>query len=112
MPAAKKYDMALEYYLKLEQTEDLKAKEYALAQTCYDEGFFAEAVQLYEILGQNQLSVSKLPMARYAYAMDLFENEYYSETAWQFSLPDDFDSAMRAKESTYLYGKQLMEHGL
>lgn len=84
MPAAKKYDMALEYYLKLEQTEDLKAKEYALAQTCYDEGFFAEAVQLYEILGQYQLCVSKLPMAQYAYAMDLFENEYYSEAAWQF----------------------------
>lgn len=110
--AKKEYDTALEYYVMLPQTDDLKAKEYQLAQTCYDEGAFKQAVAAYEILGQYELSVSRLPVARYAYAAQLFDNGEYQQAAEQFKLLEGAtDSTERANQATYLYGKQLLENG-
>ncbi len=107
---AKEYERALELYLKLPQTDELKSREYALAQTCYKVGAYGVATQAYEILGQYELSLSRLPVARYAYASQLFDQGQFVAAAEQFSLLGEMtDSAVRAKESTYQHGLQLLE---
>ena len=106
---AKEYERALELYLKLPQTEELKSREYALAQACYDEGAFGVATQAYELLGQYELSLSRLPVARYAWAAQLFEQGQYLLAAEQFTLLGGMtDSAERAKASLYQHGMQLL----
>lgn len=98
----KDYATALSAYQGLEQTDYIKEREYMLAQLCYDEGHFAEATSAYESLGQYELSLSKLPIARYAWADQLFKNGEYEKAAEQFALLGDMtDSATRANESTY-----------
>lgn len=106
----KDYGTALEYYTNLEQTDELKEKEYELAQTCYEEGIYEQAVKAYEVLGQYELSVSRLPVARYAWAEELQANEQYKEASEQFAiLGETSDSASRTIECSYLYGKQLLD---
>ena len=108
--AEQKYGTALEYYLLLPQTDELKAKEYALAQSAYEAGSYGQAVRAYELLGQYELSISRLPVARYAWANHLHTNAYYKEAADQFTLLGAYsDSADRVKQSTYAYGEQLLE---
>ena len=98
----KDYATALSAYQGLEQTDYIKEREYMLAQLCYDEGHFAEAVSAYENLGQYELSLSKLPIARYAWADQLFNNGEYEKAEEQFALLGDMtDSATRANESIY-----------
>ena len=98
----KDYATALSAYQGLEQTDYIKEREYMLAQLCYDEGHFAEATSAYENLGQYELSLSKLPIARYAWADQLFNNGEYEKAAEQFTLLGDMtDSATRANESIY-----------
>lgn len=81
------------------QSEEVRTLEYRLAQTCYDEGCYEYATKAYELLGQYELSVSKLPVARYAYAAQLFDEGKYAEAAEQFTLlQGSTDSAERAKE--------------
>lgn len=105
----KEYNDALAYYLGMPQTDDVKELEYTLAQTCYDDGNYEYATKAYELLGQYELSVSKLPVSRYAWANQLFENGQYSQAAEQFALLGDMtDSAQRANESTYQLGLQQM----
>ena len=104
------YGTALEYYTNLEQTDELKAREYELAQTCEGAGNYEQAVKAYEVLGEYELSVSRLPVARYIWAEQLQESGRYAEAAEQFGLLGDAsDSKGRAQECTYLNGKQLME---
>ena len=99
---AKDYATALTAFQHLEQTDEIKAKEYELAQACYEEGHFAEATSAYEMLGQYELSLSKLPIARYAWADQLFNEGKYAEAAEQFAMLGEMtDSAERAKESIY-----------
>jgi len=106
----KDYATALTAYQHLEQTDEIKAKEYELAQACYDEGHFAEATSAYETLGQYELSLSKLPIARYAWADQLFNEGSYAEAAEQFTILGEMtDSAERAKESTYQLANQQLE---
>ena len=106
------YADALTAYQRLEQTDEIKAKEYELAQTCYEEGHFAEATSAYETLGQYELSLSKLPIARYAWADQLFNAGDYAGAQRQFAILGDMtDSAQRAKESAYQLGKQKLEAG-
>ena len=108
--AAKDYALALEYYQKLIQTDDVKAKEYTLAQTAYDAGAYEQAVLAYEALGQYELSVSRLPVARYAWAEQLYTAGDYDAAAEQFTILDDFtDSSARASDAIYQHGKQLLE---
>lgn len=108
--AAHDYATAFENYLLIPQTEDVKAKEYSLAQAAYDEGLFEYAVKLYEQLGQYELSVSRLPVARYAWADQLFEQGSYQTAAEQFRILGDFtDSADRINSCLYAHGKQLMD---
>lgn len=98
----KDYATALSAYQGLEQTDYIKEREYMLAQLCYDEGHFAEATSAYECLGQYELSLSKLPVSRYAWADQLFKNGEYEKAAEQFALLGDMaDSATRANESVY-----------
>lgn len=105
----KDYASALAYYLNVPQTDDIKALEYQLAQTCYDDGCYEYATKAYELLGQYELSVSKLPVARYAWANQLFENTEYAAAAEQFTiLGNSTDSAVRAKESLLQLGMQQM----
>ena len=100
--ANKDYASALSAYQGLEQTAEIKEREYKLAQICYDEGFFEEATSAYESLGQYELSLSKLPIARYAWADQLFKEGEYAKAAEQFALLGDMtDSATRANESIY-----------
>ncbi len=104
------YGTALEHYINLEQTDELKGREYELAQTCFDLGYFEAAVKAYEALGEYELSVARLPIARYAWAKQLQENGQYAEAAEQFGqLTDMSDSEDRALQCSYLSGKQLME---
>lgn len=106
----KQYDISLSYYLGVPQTDDVKALEYKLAQTCYDDGNYEYATKAYELLGQYELSVTKLPVSRYAWANQLFETGEYAEAAKQFALlGDTTDSATRAKESIYQLGMQQLE---
>ncbi len=106
----KDYDAALVAYQSMEQTDEVKEYEYQLAQLAYDEGCFDVSVKIYEYLGQYQLSLSKLPIARYAWADQLFKNEEYEAAAEQFVLLGDMtDSAERAIESTYQYACQLLD---
>lgn len=106
----KDYAAALAYYLDVPQSEEVRALEYRLAQTCYDEGCYEYATKAYELLGQYELSVSKLPVARYAYAAQLFDEGKYAEAAEQFTLlQGSTDSAERAKESLYQLGLEQME---
>ena len=98
----KDYAAALSVYQGLEQTPEIKEREYSLAQVCYDEGYYAEATSAYETLGQYELSLSKLPIARYAWADQLFTAGKYAEAAEQFMLLGEMtDSQDRAKESVY-----------
>ena len=98
----KDYATALSAYQGLEQTDYIKEREYMLAQLCYDEGHFAEATSAYDNLGQYELSLSKLPIARYAWADQLFNKGEYEKAAEQFALLGDMtDSATRANESIY-----------
>ena len=107
----KDYAAALAAYQRLQQTDEIKAKEYELAQRCYDEGHFAEATNAYETLGAYELSLSRLPIARYAWANQLFEDGSYAEAAEQFALLGDMgDSAERAKESTYQLAMKQLEN--
>lgn len=110
--AEKDYAVALTSYQRLEQTDKIRAKEYELAQFCYDEGYYAEATSAYELLGQYELSLSKLPIARYAWADQLFNEGSYAEAAAQFALLGDMtDSAERAKQSTYNLGEEQLSNG-
>lgn len=105
----KQYDISLSYYLGVPQTDDVKALEYKLAQTCYDDSNYEFATKAYALLGQYELSVTKLPVARYAWANQLFEEGKYAEAAEQFTLlGDTTDSATRAKESIYQLGMQQL----
>ena len=104
------YVSALAAYLRLDQTEEIKAKEYELAQFCYEEGGYAAATSAYEALGQYELSMSKLPIARYAWADQLFGEGSYAEAAEQFALLGDMtDSTTRAQESLYQLAREQME---
>ena len=106
----KDYATALTAYQHLEQTEEIKAKEYELAQACYEEGHYEEATSAYETLGQYELSLSKLPIARYAWADQLFNEGSYAEAAEQFTILGEMtDSAIRANESIYQLAKSLFE---
>ncbi len=106
----KDYAAALAYYLDVPQSEEVRTLEYRLAQTCYDEGCYEYATKAYELLGQYELSVSKLPVARYAYAAQLFDEGKYAEAAEQFTLlQGSTDSAERAKESLYQLGLEQLE---
>ncbi len=108
--AANDYALALEYYQKLTQTDDVKAKEYTLAQTAYDAGAYEQTVLAYEALGQYELSVSRLPVARYAWAEQLYAAEDYDAAAEQFAILGDFtDSSARASDASYRHGKQLLD---
>lgn len=108
--ANKDYAVALAAYQVMEQTDEIKEREYQLAQTCYDEGLFEVATKAYEGLGQYQLSLSKLPIARYAWADQLFKNGQYEEAAEQFVILGDMtDSAERANESVYLLANQFLD---
>lgn len=110
--ADKDYAVALVAYRYLEQTDEVKAKEYELAQACYEEKYFAEATAAYEMLGQYELSLSKLPIARYAWADQLFSEGDYAKAAEQFALLGEMiDSADRTKESIYQLAKQELETG-
>ena len=107
----KDYATALIAYQRLEQTDEIKAKEYSLAQMCYNEGNYAEATAAYETLGQYELSLSRLPVARYAWADQLFKNGEYEKAAEQFALLGSMtDSAERAKESVYLLAVQKLNN--
>ena len=80
------------------------------AEACYEEGHYAEATSAYETLGQYELSLSKLPIARYAWADQLFKEGKYAEAAEQFTtLGEMTNSSERAKESTYQLANQQME---
>ena len=106
------YGAALEMYMSLEQTDAIREREYNLAQVCYDGAYYAEAVAAYEALGQYELSLSKLPVARYAWAGQLFEAGEYEKAAEQFALLGDMsDSATRARESIYQLALGEMENG-
>ncbi len=110
--ADKAYGAALEMYMGLEQTDAIREREYNLAQVCYDRAYYAEAVQIYEALGQYELSLSKLPVARYAWAGQLFEAGEYEKATVQFALLGDMsDSATRARESIYQLALGEMENG-
>lgn len=109
--ANKDYASALSAYQGLEQTVEIQEREYKLAQICYDEGHYEEAVSAYETLGQYELSLSKLPIARYAWADQLFEAGEYAKAAEQFSLLGDMtDSATRAEESIYQLANTYLEN--
>ena len=100
--ANKDYTSALSAYQELEQTAEIKEREYKLAQICYDEGYYAEATAAYETLGQYEFSLSKLPIARYAWANQLFLNKEYEKAADQFTILGDMaDSEIRVQESVY-----------
>ncbi len=106
------YAKALDHYIWLEQTDELKAREYSLAQACYENGHYELAVQIYELLGQYQLSVSRCHVARYAWANQLYENGEYEKAAEQFALLGDMsDSSERAKKSMYMRGMELLDSG-
>ena len=108
--ADKDYAAALAAYQVMEQTDEIKKREYELAQACYDEGLFEVATKAYESLGQYELSLSKLPIARYAWADQLFNTGEYAKAAEQFAMLGNMsDSAERANESTYQYANQLLE---
>lgn len=109
--ADKDYATALDVYLHMEQTDEIKVREYMLAQTCYNEGCFAEATEAYEGLGQYELSLSRLPIARYAWAEQLFKDGEFEKAAKQFDLLGDMtDSAERAKESRYQFAEQNLNN--
>ena len=106
------YAKALDHYIQLEQTDELKAREYDLAQACYENGHYELAVHSYEMLGQYQLSVSRVLVARYAWANQLYENGEYEKAAEQFGMLGDMsDSAERAKQAMYMRGAELLEGG-
>ena len=108
--ANKDYVSALSAYQGLEQTPEIQEREYKLAQICYDEGYFEEATSAYETLGKYELSLSKLPIARYAWADQLFKAGEYAKAAEQFALLGDMtDSATRAQESIYQLAKMHLE---
>lgn len=110
--ASKDYAAALGYYISLPQTDERKAQEYALAQTCYNEENYRVAVEAYEALGQYELSAQRLPLARYAYADQLFQQGQYLEACEQFSqIKEVSDSAVRANESKYQAAKALQAEG-
>ena len=109
--ANKDYPSALSAYQGLEQTAEIQEREYKLAQICYDEGHYEEATAAYETLGQYELSLSKLPIARYAWADQLFQDGEYAKAAEQFALLGNMtDSATRAKESVYQLAKFHLEN--
>ena len=106
------YAKALDHYIQLEQTDELKAREYDLAQACYENRRYDLAVRTYEMLGQYQLSVSRVLVARYAWANQLYENGEYEKAAEQFRLLGNMsDSAERAKQAMYMRGTELLEGG-
>ena len=109
--ANKDYVSALSAYQGLGQTAEIQKREYELAQLCYDAGHYEEAVSAYEILGQYELSLSKLPIARYAWADQLFTEGKYAKAAEQFALLGDMtDSATRANESVYQLANDYLEN--
>ena len=110
--ASKDYATALAYYIALPQTDERKAREYTLAQTCYDEENYQVAVDAYEALGQYELSAQRLPLAQYAYANQLFQQGQYLEACEQFSqIKEVSDSSARADESKYQAAKVLQAEG-
>lgn len=107
----KDYASALSAYQGLEQTAEIKEREYKLAQICYDEGYYEQATSAYETLGQYELSLSKLPIARYAWADQLFNAGEYAKAAEQFALLGDMtDSAIRSKESIYQLANSCLDN--
>ena len=105
------YMTAITIYQSLEQTDEIKEREYSLAQRSYDDGQFDAAVTAYETLEQYELSLSKLPIARYAWADQLFKAGEYEKAAEQFALLGDMtDSLTRTKESTYQLAMQCLEN--
>ena len=106
------YATAFSAYQALEQTDEIREREYQLAQLCFDKGLFETATSAYEALGQYQLSVSKLPVARYAWADQLFTEGQYEKAAEQFAMLGGMtDSETRAKESLYQLASQKLESG-
>lgn len=107
--ANKDYASALSAYQGLKQTTEIKEREYKLAQICYDEEHYEQATLAYETLGQYELSLSKLLVARYAWADQLFKAGEYAKAAEQFALLGDMtDSATRANESIYQLASEKM----
>ena len=110
--AAGAFSDALNVYPEPEQADAVRERIYTLAQTCFDEGNYAEAAAAYEALGQYELSLSKLAAARYAWADQLFNAGEFEKAAEQFSLLGDMsDSAARANESIYQLANRYLENG-
>ena len=111
--AQKNYAEALSYFLLAEQTDAVKQSIYTLAQTAYDAKTFAVATKAYQALGAYELSISKLPIAHYAWANQLFENTKFLEAKAQFELlgSDYTDVADRIVECDYQYANAIMTSG-
>lgn len=97
-----RYEVALEHYLALEQTDMLKEREYNLAQFCADARYFDVAVKAYESLNGYRDSATLLTDTHYRQAVSVFDEGKPEEALALFEALNGYaDSDWKAAECRY-----------
>ncbi len=97
-----RYEVALEHYLALEQTDTLKEREYNLAQFCADTRYFDVAAKAYESLNGYRDSATLLTDTYYRQAVAVFDEGKPEEALGLFEALNGYaDSDWKAAECRY-----------